>query len=54
MGLLGNGCWPGPAQLWLQSLAHSWHTGRVKTPTKPPVSTDSQSVDLNRRTLGIE
>jgi hypothetical protein len=38
--VLGNSCWPGPAQLFLQNLAHNSHTELPKRPAKPHFLTD--------------
>jgi hypothetical protein len=39
---LGMGCFPGPALLFLQNLAHNWHTELPRTSAKLRFSTDSQ------------
>ena len=41
---LGIGVGRGPAPLCLQNLAHNRHTGLPKSPIKPRILTDSQSV----------
>src|SRR6202521_5891739 len=40
--------WPEQARLFLENLAHHWHTGLPRSPAKQLFLTDSQSVHLLR------
>jgi len=52
-GVLRMWYWPRRAQLFLENLAHNWHTGMPKSPAKQQFSTDSQSANLFGRPIAV-